>query len=163
MPRTPSILGYPKLAIGERNFTDEERLKLKTLIGRAGLNQWGTLHTGSGSPYQVPALKIFVPVAIKMIGETGSTNFFNIGYGDTSIGHNNGAAPTTPLYAYNVPSASGLFGNRSDTNTGGNYANTFVLDDEDEDRFEVPTTKYPFIHFVSGSGSIIVYAFEEDV
>jgi len=127
------------LEVGGRTFVGSDLDDLKVLYGNvSGTNNFTTLRDSGAattSGYQAPAGGATIWV---ILPETeGSGEDVNIGYGDTDVGINSGAAPTTPKYYGNGVSSCVI------TRTSSNGTN--VPQRELAVKYVVPANKYVFI------------------
>lgn len=133
------------LTIGGRVFTDLDNLVI--LHGLTTANGFATCRRGADSAgYQIPTgkkLKIFAATFNSRTAASASPAF---GYGNTDVGSNSAAAPTTPVYN------AGDFGQVAAAAAGNVVSYNYF--------FEVPAGKYVF--FAGAQLSTTLFGYLED-
>lgn len=151
-------LGEQKyIEIGGYKFIGTEITNMKILHAmNSTAARWGTFRLGNDTAgYQVPVGKKLIIKVVQMDGGASETLAGCVfGYGDTDVGFDAAAAPTTPIYAYNDTGA-------------GPYSNMHIHGrtpvKQYVHNFEVPAQKYPFYKGGTASSTCRIYCTLEDV
>lgn len=154
MARQIGTLGtIDQISVGGRVFTDVTTI----IILNAYITTNGRFTTfrknNTSAGYQVTAAKTLSINAVKVNSDAaaGTSLGCTLGYGDTDVGLNSAAAPTTPIYQFGAvgsPVLSGL--------QGSNTTNTM----ESATLFTIPATKFP-VGVADGTNiAVTVYGYE---
>lgn len=134
----------PTLTIGGRVFTD--LTNLIELVGIAGNTNGTTLRKPNAtSGYTVTAGKTLTIYAVRVVVSSASAGVeIGLGYADNDVGQNTATSFTNPV-------SLGGVGNLMTLSTVGIF--------ELAPFFQAPSTKFPYVQGLSGSGRFLVEAY----
>lgn len=147
----------PTITVGGRLFTDISNLIILTerVLTAA---RFSTLRKpNSSAGYQVTAGKTLTIEAQQSISSASSASQYEyfLLYGDTDVGQDSAAAPTTPIY---------VAGEATNTITAGHYeqaaSETYVMPVNLITRFQVPAAKYAAFKATSAGTVLWAYGYE---
>lgn len=155
MAKAIGTLGtIPSLTVGGSVFTDLDNLIV--LGGTNSTNAFCTLRKPNGTAgYQVTAGKTLTQRALHFtdLDTAGNSATCSLLYGDTDVGQNAAAAPTTPVYNFGTSAIS--------------IVNAIIAGGLDKNHevsifFQVPATKYPGATMGAASGikAVLTYGYE---
>lgn len=154
------VIRQAQLQIAGVAFNDLENLIMLVAVTTAA-SKFTTFRNGFGTAgYVVPAGKTFRALAcrVKVSSTQGTGNHAAVfGYGDTDIGQDSAAAPTTPKYPFNVLVAGAHLSALTASIPGAGSA-TASASKGDEPCWQAapmllnfPTGKYPFVNTDAGA------------
>lgn len=145
----------PSLTIGGRVFTDISNL-IVLCGGPATAARFSTLRRPNGSAgYQITAGKTFRIEAIVIFsGTAASIATYNLLYGDTDVGLDSAAAPTTPVYCGGGATVYTAMVGRGTGGASEQFPQVF------HPHFDIPATKYACITVDKAASAVFVYGYE---
>ena len=147
----------PTLTIAGRVFTDLANLKtFRATVGVTNLyDTFENIYDFTNAKYVVPGGKTLVIYAIQFWGTNSATEYFNLGYGDTSV-TNSGSAPTNPVNHNPIYPSIGGTATSSSSTTATNYMELAF-----GQGIPFPTGKYPYVtDNAAGSCLAILFGYE---
>jgi len=139
-----------KITVGGRELTDLTNLKILKSYGSVA-NNYSEWRLEDGTQYTSAGAAGFRVHAVKVTNNSGNDQGVALCYGDTAVGLNSGAGPTTTIFEGGL-TAQYPYGSGTEVSGSGEYPSDFLI----------PTGKEPHIKLQGAfETQVIIYGYEE--